>query len=676
MGTELSKAYVQIVPSAEGIGGKIRNLISPEASSAGDSAGSSMGGALVASFKKVLVGAGIGAAFKKALSEGGDLQQSFGGLDTIYGEAADAAKAYASEAAKAGISANNYAEQAVSFGAALKKAYSGDTMQAMEAANAAIIDMADNSAKMGTPIESIQAAYQSFARGQYQLLDNLKLGYGGTRGEMMRLLADAEKLTGQKYDIDNVGDVYAAIHAIQGELGLTGVAAEEASTTLTGSLGAMKAAANNLLANLALGQKIGPSLTALSETVRAFLLNNLVPMVGNVLGALPDLLGGLNGILLPLLREISLNAEQITSFGVELVSGLAQSIITAVPYLLEAAYDIASGLITALLSYDWLTFGSEFMATLRDNMDLAAAEILGQDGFIIKDILDGVTAALPNLLQAGVSIAQTLTTSIVSMLPSFMNTATEVITNFAIFLLQNAPAILQAGVSILTTLATGIAEALPQLALAAVEIVSTIGTYLIEHYEDIINLGIDLITQLVTGLVDAVSLIIEAMPEIISAIVDTMKNVDWIQLGKDIVTGIVNGIKAMASVLIDTIKQLAQSAFDSVKEFFQIGSPSRLMENEIGYWIPPGTANGIKKNERPLIQTMEELGTVTMKSYANGLDFDSINPGTVTAGNDVSTVVALLAKYLPQCAEKVVIDGESLLDGINLGLGMEGMAVI
>lgn len=676
MATELSKAYVQIIPSAEGISGKIKNLISPEAASAGDSAGASLGGSLVGAFKKVLVGAGIGTAFKQALSEGGDLQQSFGGIDTLYGEAADAAKAYAAEAAKAGISANDFAEQAVSFGASLKKAFEGDTTKAVESANTAIMDMADNAAKMGTPVESIQAAYQSFARGQYVLLDNLKLGYGGTKTEMERLLADAEKISGVHYNLDNLGDVYEAIHVIQGELGLTGVAAEEASTTLSGSAGAMKAAFTNVLANLSLGNDIKPALNTLFTTTFQFLNNNLLPMIGNVLQGLPDVLGGLTGIVDSLLNSIANNSDQYIDAGVNLVSNLANAIITAVPYMLEAAYNLASSLVESLVNYDWATAANNFITTLKDNMNLMAGEIFGQDAFIVNDILASITASLPTLLQGAQSIVTSLVSGIQQAYPMIMQAAVNTINSFAMFVLQNAPSILQTGVNILMTLINGIATALPQLALAVIEIVGSIGTYLIDHYQEIVDLGISLVTQLVNGLVDAVALIIEAMPEIISAIVDTLLEVDWLKLGGDIVTGIVKGIKAMASTLIKAIQDLAKSAFDAVKDFFQIGSPSRLMENEVGHWIPPGAAIGIEENERPLLQTMEDMGASSIKAYESGLDYSSIQAPQYDGTSDIAVIAALLAKYLPGCAEKVVLDGESLLNGINRGLGMEGMAVL
>ncbi len=358
-GQTLGTAYVQIVPSAQGIKGSIENVMGGEAESAGTSLGSKIG-----SFaKKAIVAAGIATAVvgvvKGAISEGAKLQQSYlGGLDTLYGDAADGAREYAKQAAAAGISMNDWSEQAVSFGAALKAAYGGDTTKAMEAANTAIMDMADNAAKMGTPLESVQAAYQGFAKGQYQLLDNLKLGYGGTKEEMERLLADAQKLTGVKYDINNLGDVYDAIHAIQGDLGLTGVAASEAAETFSGSFGAMKAAASNLMGSLALGEDIQPALDGLISAVNNFAFNNLIPMVTTIVKGLPTLVVGLikQGIPMLLTKISSFVASLATSLTSKANSITSEKVktwaVTTIPKLLKSAGDLigkfASGLITNL----------------------------------------------------------------------------------------------------------------------------------------------------------------------------------------------------------------------------------------------------------------------------------------------------------------------------------------
>lgn len=250
-------------------------------------------GALISGIQSL--GSAMKGVFSTALDEGAKLQQSFGGIDTLYKGAEDTMKQYATAAASAGISANTYAEQAVSFGASLKKALGGDAVKAAESANKAIMAMADNSAKMGTDIGSIQMAYQGFAKGNYTMLDNLKLGYGGTQQEMQRLLKDAsnlEKAMGKKFDINNFADVVEAIDLVQQELGVAGVAAKEAETTFSGSFSAMKASASNFLANLSLGEDIGPSLKTLISTTSTFLLGNFLPMVGNIMRQLPKAISG------------------------------------------------------------------------------------------------------------------------------------------------------------------------------------------------------------------------------------------------------------------------------------------------------------------------------------------------------------------------------------------------
>lgn len=246
-------------------------------------------GALISGIQSL--GSAMKGVFSTALDEGAKLQQSFGGIDTLYKGAEDTMKQYATTAASAGISANTYAEQAVSFGASLKQALGGDAVKAAESANKAIMAMADNSAKMGTDIGSIQMAYQGFAKGNYTMLDNLRLGYGGTQQEMQRLLKDASKLEkamGKKFDINNFADVVEAIDLVQQELGVAGVAAKEAETTFSGSFSAMKASASNFLANLSLGEDIGLSLKTLISTTSTFLLGNFVPMVGNIMRQLPN----------------------------------------------------------------------------------------------------------------------------------------------------------------------------------------------------------------------------------------------------------------------------------------------------------------------------------------------------------------------------------------------------
>lgn len=355
--TEVAKATVTIIPNMQGSQKKIADDLGASMDHAGESAGKSLGSRLLGSFAKLGVGAAVGKIIKDSIDEGAKLQQSFGGLDTLYGDAADAAKKYAKEAWSAGISANDYAEQAVSFGAALNKAFGGNSQKAMEAANTAIMDMADNAAKMGTPIESIQAAYQGFAKGQYQLLDNLALGYGGTKGEMERLLKDAQEISGVEYNIDNLGDVYDAIHVIQKEMGLAGVAADEAKNTFSGSFGAMKAAAANLLGAMSMGEPIKNEMAALSQSVKTFLVGNLLPMVGNVVSQLPAILANIPGMLADLLPDLLSGAADI-------VASLVKGILDNIPVFITGMGQLLMSIPKAIAGIDWAGVASSLLSGL------------------------------------------------------------------------------------------------------------------------------------------------------------------------------------------------------------------------------------------------------------------------------------------------------------------------
>ncbi|WP_125772003.1 phage tail protein [Companilactobacillus furfuricola] len=304
MATELGKAYVQIIPSAKGIRGALKGQLDPETAAAGSSAGKSLSSKLISVVKGAIVTAGIGKAIGASISEGAKLQQSLGGVETLFKKSAGKVKKYAAQAYKtAGMSANDYMENVTSFSASLLQSLGGNTGKAAKVANMAMIDMSDNANKFGSNMGDIQNAYQGFAKQNYTMLDNLKLGYGGTKEEMERLLKDATKLTGKKYDISNLSDVYNAIHAIQGKLDITGTTAEEAASTFSGSFDSMKAAAKNFLGNIALGRDIKPSLKALAKTTSNFIFNNFIPMIGNILKALPGALVTFIETAIPLIKS-------------------------------------------------------------------------------------------------------------------------------------------------------------------------------------------------------------------------------------------------------------------------------------------------------------------------------------------------------------------------------------
>lgn len=337
-GNALATAYIQLIPSMEGAQAEIRQQLGVET----DGVGESVGGSLGSKIKQAIVAAGIGTAItstiKSAIGEGSALEQSIGGVKTLFEGAEDTVLAYAKNAyANAGISANSYMEQANSFAAGLVASTGGNAKQAAEIANTALTDMADNAAKMGTDMESLQNAYQGFAKQNYTMLDNLKLGYGGTKEEMQRLLEDAQKLTGVHYDINNLGDVYNAIHAIQDSLGLANVAAYEAKTTFSGSFSAMKAAAQNLMGYMATGmtEDVGQGMMDLLDTASTFLFGNAIPMVGRFVEQIPSvLIQGIN-ILTERIREGGSDAA------VEGVGAFLESMSETLPALVAATARLA-----------------------------------------------------------------------------------------------------------------------------------------------------------------------------------------------------------------------------------------------------------------------------------------------------------------------------------------------
>ena len=532
MATELAKAYVQIEPTAKGIKGAIEKELNGEAISAGKASGASLGANLVTALKGAIIAAGIGTIIKESLTAGGDLQQSFGGLDTIYGEAAEAAKAYAYEAAQAGISANDYAEQAVGFGAALKQAFGGDTAKAVEAANTAIMDMTDNAAKMGTPLESIQSAYAGFAKQNYTMLDNLKLGYGGTKTEMERLLADAQALTGVEYNIDNLGDVYEAIHVIQGELGLTGVAAQEASTTFSGSFGAMQAAATNFLASLSTGEGVSQAMTTLIGTVETFLVNNLLPMIGNILASVPDVVTAALPLIVDAVQRLIDYAPQMLDTGMQMAMQVAQGIINTLPQFIEA--------------------GRQF----------------------ILNMLNGLMQALPNLISNVGSMLNQLISLILSNLPQWMEQGANFILNMIQGITKNIPAIVQS-----------IGQVIAQL-------IQTI----VSHLPEILAKGVEIVAKLVAGLIQAIPQIVGAVPQLIRAITDGFKSFDWGGIGKAIIEGIANGLKNAGGLIRDAAVNAARSAWEGAKSFLGINSPSTLFRDTVGAMMAEGMAIGFEEN--------------------------------------------------------------------------------
>lgn len=486
-GIELAKAYVQIVPSAEGIQGKITEALGGEPAAAGDAAGQSLGAQLVGTLKKVIAAAGIGKIISESINLGGALQQSLGGVETLFKDSADTVKAYAAQAYKTvGLSANDYMEQTTSFAASLLSSVSQDTQAAADLANMAMVDMADNSNKMGTSMQDIQNAYQGFAKQNYTMLDNLKLGYGGTQAEMQRLLKDAEKISGVHYDLGNLADMYSAIHVIQKEMDITGTTAKEAATTLTGSFAAMKAAAENVMGNWSTGADLTEPLQALADTAQTFLVDNLLPMIGNVLAGIPEIVYSL--------------VPELLQTGTELLSSLAQGFTEGIPEFFSTA-------LPQLLA---------FTDQLRDN----AASFVDAGLNLITQLLNGLIAGLPDLI---------------AYVP-------DIIINICGVINDNLPKILAQGVSIIVQLIAGLVQTVPSLLAnwkkileAVLSVISAINW---------LNIGKNILTGVANGVKSMGSSMLNAFKGGFSSALNWIKSLpsQAVQWGKNLIQSFINGL--------------------------------------------------------------------------------------------------------------------------------------
>lgn len=586
MATELAKAFIQIVPSAQGIKGSLSNIMEPEGTDAGNKSGQS----LVSSIKKVIAAAGIGKVLSAAFTEGSALQQSLGGIETLYKDSADKMKAYAKEAyITSGVSANKYMENVTSFSAGLIKSLNGDTSKAAEVADRAMQDMSDNANKMGTNIQDIQNAYQGFAKQNYTMLDNLKLGYGGTKEEMQRLLKDAQKLSGQKYDISNLSDVYNAIHVIQDSLDITGTTANEAATTFSGSFGAMKAAAQDLLGNIAIGGDIKSAVKNLLDTTSTFIFSNAIPM------------------------------------GVNIVTGLATAIIGAIPQLYNA--------------------GITMLNKTLDGFVSAIPTALPKALQFVQQIGEQIAAAAPGMINEGFNLLNKLVDGIITAVPILIEYIPTIVTTFANIINDNAPTIIQKGVELIWHLVTGLIQAVPTLIANIPQIIQAIVSTLMAFQW--LNIGKNIIKGIGSGIKNMVGFI----KEVASTIVDGIKQVfsGSTNVGVQLVKGLWNGINSVKDWILDKVRGFGKGILDGLKDFFGIHSPSRLFEDEIGRFIPPGMALGIEASADSVYSVMDELSKNTLDIAKEGLSFDTTN---VTTNNGMYSLLEIIIKLLKLLVNK------------------------
>ena len=452
---------------------------------------------------------GVGLLTKSAIENYAEYEQLVGGIDTLFKDSNKKVMEYANNAYKtAGMNANKYMETVTSFSASLLSALGGDTAKASEIADMAITDMSDNANKMGTSMELIQNAYQGFAKGNYGMLDNLKLGFGGTKSEMERLLVEAEKLSGIKYDISNLNDVFEAIHVIQTEMGITGTTAKEASSTLQGSFQMMKSAWDNLVTGMAdpkqdLGVLIGNVVDS-GVTV----LNNLIPRIAETV---PRIITGLGTV--------------IGTIGAQLPSLLS----TLLPVVINAGKQIASGLFNSITS-------------VFDNI----GEITAKASAFMSYIGEGIKEKIPEVI----------------------SNALPMLLGFSEAILANAPILIESGMNLIADIIQGLVNSLPDLIAYVPEIITNIANTFSMGMQIIITKGAEIVWSIITGIVSAIPDLIANIGDIVGAIFAVWQAIQWLDLGTNLVNNIWTGITSLWESFKTYIDDIFNGIFNSVSSTF------------------------------------------------------------------------------------------------------------
>lgn len=610
---------------------------------------------------------------KTALSSVGALEQNVGGVETLFGDTADAVIAAADRAYQtAGMSANDYMSTVTSFSASLLQSLGGNTEEAAKVADMAIIDMADNANKMGTSMDMIQNAYQGFAKQNYTMLDNLKLGYGGTKTEMERLLADAQKLTGVKYDINNLNDVYQAIHVIQEEMGITGTTAKEASETLEGSMAAAKAAWDNFMNGSGDADQLADAFATAADNI----VKNLAEIIPRFAETLPALAGAI----------------------VSQIPGLAAAIV---PAALSAGQSILERARDAVTAFDFVAAAEDIVQKITDFISSdGLGSFLGCLVDIFTGIVNGISSMLPVLLPALVELIAYSVTTLIDQLPALLECALqliigladgllaalpvliaalpEIINSVVSFLVAAVPQILQAGITLLLALVDALPTVIDALIAALPQIIESTVSTLVAAAPQIVQAGIALLLALIEAIPVIVPQIVAALPQIITAIINGLIAAGpqvlasaqevWGQITAavpqliadigaavpEIINGIVNGLAAGASAVWDAACQLGSNILGGIKSFLGINSPSTVMAEQ-GSYIIQGLLNGLETMPDAVSQLFQStLDSIT----AWGSDMVArigewgANMAT-TAGTAMNTMVQTVIQWVQQLPEQV-----------------------
>lgn len=490
---------------------------------------------------------------KTASDAYGDFQQLSGGIETLFGDSADAVMQNAEKAFKtAGMSMNDYMETSIQSAAALINSLDGDQAEAARLMDMSITDMADNVNKMGTDMEAVQNAYRGFSRGNFSMLDNLALGFSGTKAGMQELLDQAQKISGVEYDISSYSDIVEAIHVVQEEMGITGTTAQEASDTLQGSLSQMQAAWTNLTAGLAnpdadIGQLIGDMV----ESAKTF-LGNLIPVISQALEGIALAVAELAPVLaeeLPELFEKTLPV--LLEAGVECIKALAEGIIKSIPTLMPTITKLVLDLVKMLIEM------------LPDIIEAGLQVILA--------LAMGIAEALPDLIPTIVDVVLTIVEALIDNVDLLIDASIALIIGLAEGLIDALPKLIEKAPVIVEKLIQAVIRNAPKIGLAAIQLILELVKGIMTNLPKIVEAGWNIISSVIKGIGDTLTMLPEYGKQVIDKIWDGIKSLDPVQWGKDMIQSFIDGIMGMISSVGDAVGRVA----DTVKSFLGFSEPEK-----------------------------------------------------------------------------------------------------
>lgn len=670
----------------------------------------------------VAMGAVVTAAAAAAVSLGksvveayGEYEQLVGGVDTLFKDSSLELQNYANNAYKtAGMSANDYMETVTGFSASLIQSLGGDTETAVKYADMAITDMADNANKMGTDIGMIQSAYQGFAKQNYTMLDNLKLGYGGTKTEMERLLADAQAISGIEYNIESYADVVDAIHVIQESMDVAGATAAEAEYTIEGSINSMKAAIGNLIVGF--GNADADIEQLCTNVTDAFqdVLTNITPVIENIISALPTALNALLATVIELLPTL---LDTVVNLFSQVLTTLLELIPQLIPIVVQAVMTIVNTLIENLPLF--VDIAVQIVVSLVEGIGSALPQLIPAAVEAIVTIVQGLTNSLPLILDVALQLITGLAQGLLNAIPVLIQALPQIIQSIVQFLMDAIPQIIETGIQLLTSLVSALPEIITAIVEAIPQIIESIITAVMGAIPQIVQAGIDLLVSLIQALPEIITTILTAIPQIISGIVNAvLGNIDkiivagvqlFVALIQNLPTIIIEIVKAVPQIIVGIVEAIASfvpalasagtnlikglwngindagawlwnkiSGFfggvvDKIKDFFGIHSPSTLFASFGGY-MAEGLGEGFGDEMSSVSDEMTEAtakagdltGKIAVQAIKNGILHhmeeleEPINELIVKIGETMKNL-------MPEIANMGLGADEALADGIESG---------